>query len=229
MPLNPDHETRFARRSSAHWPPLCLGHASSSSAPSRDPLQSPETRRKTRSWPRAIPECEHRGDWVAEGAVSSEPVSPRFGHVPAEGCIHACAPEHTDEPGRRDGSLTPGADDFRGGPTSQVDRAPRHRARRLAPRDACWRSWCPPEAHVPVVPERSGIPRHNGAHAGVYSHSRHMDFFRSHLGPLVLRRMMSTGSPTALGVTRACILMKMSSVDGISVGCFRHQVLVKRA
>ena len=28
-----------------------------------------------------------------------------------------------------------GADDFRGGPTYQVDRAPRHRARRLAPRE----------------------------------------------------------------------------------------------
>ena len=40
--------------------------------------QSPETRRKTRSWPRAIPECEHPRDWVAVGAVSCEPVSPRF-------------------------------------------------------------------------------------------------------------------------------------------------------
>ena len=28
--------------------------------------------------PGAIPECEHPRDWVAEGAVSSEPVSPQI-------------------------------------------------------------------------------------------------------------------------------------------------------
>ena len=28
--------------------------------------------------PGAIPECEHPRDWVAEGAVPSEPVSPRI-------------------------------------------------------------------------------------------------------------------------------------------------------
>ena len=39
------------------------------------PLKSPEIHGKTWGRPRAIPECEHRQDWVAEGAVSSEPVS----------------------------------------------------------------------------------------------------------------------------------------------------------
>ena len=90
MPLNPDHETRFARRSSAHWPPLCLGRASSSSAPSRDPLQSPETRRKTRSWPRAIPECEHRGTGWRRGQSRANPSRDDFGQMPADCCTHAC-------------------------------------------------------------------------------------------------------------------------------------------
>ena len=37
--------------------------------------------------PGAIPECEHPRDWVAEGAVSSEPVSRRF-RANARGLLH---------------------------------------------------------------------------------------------------------------------------------------------
>ena len=48
------------------------------SAPRPRPSKSPGIHRKTRGRPRAIPECEHQPDWVAVGAVSSEPVSPRF-------------------------------------------------------------------------------------------------------------------------------------------------------
>ena len=46
-------------------------------APLPPASKSPEIHRKTWGRPRAIPECEHRQEWVAEGAVSSEPVSPR--------------------------------------------------------------------------------------------------------------------------------------------------------
>ena len=59
--------------------------------------------------------------------VSAAPRSQRFGDpmrrkvgsavTRTASLTSSCAPEHTDEPGRRDGSLTPGADDFRGGPT----------------------------------------------------------------------------------------------------------------
>ena len=42
------------------------------------PLKAPEIHGKTRGCPKAIPEREHHQDWVAEGAVSSEPVSPRI-------------------------------------------------------------------------------------------------------------------------------------------------------
>ena len=45
------------------------------SAPRPRPSKSPGIHRKTRGRPRAIPECEHQPDWVAVGAVSSEPVS----------------------------------------------------------------------------------------------------------------------------------------------------------
>ena len=45
------------------------------SAPRPRPSKSPGIHRKTRGRPRAIPECEHRRDWVAVGAVSREPVS----------------------------------------------------------------------------------------------------------------------------------------------------------
>ncbi len=48
------------------------------SAPRPRPSKSPGIHRKTWGRPRAIPECEHQRDWVAVGAVSSEPVSPRF-------------------------------------------------------------------------------------------------------------------------------------------------------
>ena len=42
------------------------------------PLKSSQYNEKTGVNPRALPECEHGCDWVAEGAVPSEPVSPRF-------------------------------------------------------------------------------------------------------------------------------------------------------
>ena len=71
----PDHETRPARRSPAQRsPPLprpSLVAPALGSRPSK-PLKSGE---KLGSRPRPIPECEHRHDWVAVGAVSSEPVS----------------------------------------------------------------------------------------------------------------------------------------------------------
>ena len=97
---------------------------------------------------------------MAEGAVSSEPVSPRIWAIarrllnlrPATFGPKIRSGVHRDgwipDPGR--------PQRLPGGPTYQVDRAPRHRARRLAPRDACCRSWCSHEAHVPVVPENSG-------------------------------------------------------------------------
>ena len=81
---NSDHETRLARRSPACWSPLASRRVSFPGAPGRTCRNRPEIRGKTEGCPEAIPECEHRGDWVAEGAVSSEPVSPRFGQVPAD-------------------------------------------------------------------------------------------------------------------------------------------------
>ena len=43
------------------------------SAPRPRPLKSPESNEEIGGNPRAIPKCEHRQDWVAEGAVSREP------------------------------------------------------------------------------------------------------------------------------------------------------------
>ena len=48
---------------------------SSSRRRARDRRNRPASTEKTRGRPRAIPECEHQPDWVAVGAVSSEPVS----------------------------------------------------------------------------------------------------------------------------------------------------------
>ena len=69
---------------------------------------SPEIPGKPHACPCTIPECEHRGDWVAEGAVSSEPVSPRI-RANARGLLHPRLrrPSDNDKAGvRRDGSLT---------------------------------------------------------------------------------------------------------------------------
>ena len=49
-----------------------------SAAPRPRLLKSPGIQEKTRGRPRVIPEREHQQDWVAVGAVSREPVSPRF-------------------------------------------------------------------------------------------------------------------------------------------------------
>ena len=72
---HPDHRTWRARRSPV--PRLPLGAF-------RPPGTWPATaeiariRGKTRHRARALPKCEHRQDWMAVRAVSSEPVSPRF-------------------------------------------------------------------------------------------------------------------------------------------------------
>ncbi len=58
------------RKRHANW-----GARGGFSAPRPRPSKSPGIHRKTRGRPRAIPECEHQPDWVAVGAVSSEPVS----------------------------------------------------------------------------------------------------------------------------------------------------------
>ena len=72
-PRNPARET-ITRTPAATSPPARL----TSPAPRPWPLKSPESREKIGGKPQAIPKCEHRQDWVAVGAVSSEPVSPRF-------------------------------------------------------------------------------------------------------------------------------------------------------
>ena len=74
----PDHETRLARRSPADRLPPRLGRPSFLRRSSRDRRNRPTYNEKTAVSPGAIPECEHWLDWVAEGAVSSEPVSPRI-------------------------------------------------------------------------------------------------------------------------------------------------------
>ena len=74
----PDHETRLARRSLADRLPPRLGRPSFLRRFFRDRRKRPTYNEKTAVSPGAIPECEHRQDWVAEGAVSSEPVSPRI-------------------------------------------------------------------------------------------------------------------------------------------------------
>ena len=75
---NPDYETRLARRSAAHRTPLHPGGRPDSRRPFRQHRNRPTYNEKPAVSPGAIPECEHPRDWVAEGAVSSEPVSPRF-------------------------------------------------------------------------------------------------------------------------------------------------------
>ena len=75
---NPDHETRPARRSAAHRTPPHPGGRPDSRRPFRQHRNRPTYNEKTAVSPGAIPECEHPRDWVAERAVSSEPVSPRF-------------------------------------------------------------------------------------------------------------------------------------------------------
>ena len=64
----------LARSPAATSPP----DASRFPAPLPPARKSPEIRGKTEGCPAAIPECEHQPDRVAEGAVSSEPVSPRI-------------------------------------------------------------------------------------------------------------------------------------------------------
>ena len=51
------------------------------------------------------------------GQSRANPSRHDFGQVPADCCTHACSPEST-RPSRRDGSLPPRADDFRGHPTT---------------------------------------------------------------------------------------------------------------
>ena len=74
----PDHKTRLARRSAGHGTRPRLGRLSFPRRFSRDRRKRPKYNEKTAVSPGAIPECEHRQDGVAEGAVSSEPVSPRI-------------------------------------------------------------------------------------------------------------------------------------------------------
>ncbi len=69
-PRNPARET-ITRTPAATSPQARL----TSPAPCPCPLKSPESNEEIEGNPRAIPKCEHRQDWVAEGAVSREPVS----------------------------------------------------------------------------------------------------------------------------------------------------------
>ena len=74
---NPDHETRLARRSvhtGCHLAPDASRLLGTPPAPAEIITNTGENG----SEPGAIPECEHQQDWVAERAVSSEPVSPRI-------------------------------------------------------------------------------------------------------------------------------------------------------
>ena len=72
-PRKPARET-ITRTPAAPSPRACLA----SPATLLRLRKSPEIHGKTWGCPRALPECDHRWDWVAVGAVSSEPVSPRF-------------------------------------------------------------------------------------------------------------------------------------------------------
>ena len=76
----PDHETRLARRSPADRLPPRLGRPSFLRRFSRDRRKRPTSNEKNGGEPGANPECEHCSDWVAVGAVSSEPVSPARTH-----------------------------------------------------------------------------------------------------------------------------------------------------
>ena len=72
---NPDHQTWLARRSPVHQPPPRIGLVSPPPATLLRLRKSPEIQGETRGRPRVSPERDHRRDWVAVGAVSSEPVS----------------------------------------------------------------------------------------------------------------------------------------------------------
>ena len=71
----PDHKTRLARRSAGHGTRPRLGRLSFPRRFSRDRRKRPKYDEKNGGEPGANPECEHPRDWVAVGAVSSEPVS----------------------------------------------------------------------------------------------------------------------------------------------------------
>ena len=72
-PRNPARET-IACSPAATSLRACLA----SPAPRPRPLKAPEIHGKTRGCPKAIPEREHRRDWVARGQSRGKPVSPRF-------------------------------------------------------------------------------------------------------------------------------------------------------
>ena len=71
---HPDHGTRLARRSPAPRPPPRPGRASPPRQLSCDCGNRLKSTGKLGGCPRALPECDHRWDWVAVGAVSCEPV-----------------------------------------------------------------------------------------------------------------------------------------------------------
>ena len=108
-PSNPDHRTRLARRSRRPSAPPRPARLSSRRVSSRGRRNRPTSNEKTAVSPGAIPECEHPRDWVAVGAVSSEPVSPM---------IWASARRLLNPRQRRSGPKT--------GPGSACARANRH-------------------------------------------------------------------------------------------------------
>ena len=106
---------------------------------------APKTKRKTgMSSERSRSASTGRTGW-RRGQSRANPSRDDFGQMPADCCVHACAPEHTDEPGRRDGSRTyvPRCVSMKATITSVGGRAPPGRKTPRPSAKAHWRGGVP--------------------------------------------------------------------------------------